>query len=109
MVTAHAGVLTLPGGAVAQEQAVSQDRDARQIIERLQQQERDRAERFERSHDRPPSGEEAEVAAPAVATGEGCAAIRQVRLVGVTRYRPAEFAAATAELKGDCVGLAAID
>lgn len=109
MVAAHAGVLTLPGGAVAQERAVSQDRDARQIIERLQQQERDRAERFERSRDRPPSGEEAQVAVPAVATGEGCAAIRQVRLVGVTRYRPAEFAAATAELKGDCVGLAAID
>nr|WP_246616991.1 ShlB/FhaC/HecB family hemolysin secretion/activation protein [Sphingomonas yunnanensis] len=109
MVAAHAGALTLPGGAVAQERAVSQDRDARQIIERLQQQERDRAERFERSRDRPPTGEEAEVAAPAVATGEDCAVIRQVRLVGVTRYRPAEFAAATAELKGDCVGLAAID
>jgi hemolysin activation/secretion protein len=105
---AHVGVLS-SRAAVAQGQSEQVDRDAQRILEQLRQEERDRAERYEQSRDRPPSGDVAAPSSAVPTNAEGCAAVRRVRLVGVTRYRLAQFAGTLEKLKGECVSLAAVE
>lgn len=85
------------------------DRASERLQELQQQRVRDQAETFERRSRRPPSGQSALETVPPPHADMSCAAIREVRLAGVTRYDPADFARILAPLKGACVGVAAID
>jgi hemolysin activation/secretion protein len=102
------GILSLGNAAFAQSLS-DIDRQAQRLQEQQQQQARDRAEQFDRSRERPPSGEEIMREDQPPAVNSQCAAIDDVRLVGVTHYEPDTFATALASLKSSCVGLGAID
>lgn len=84
-------------------------RQAEHLQEQLQQQARERSDRFEQQRTRPPSGVQTEEAPPPASPDSGCAAVREVRVVGMTIYGPQDFADALAALRGACVGVGAID
>ena len=98
-----------PGGAFAQTTSGQIDRDAQRILEQQQQQVRDRANQFRDARDRAPSGDEVGPQARPTVEDSGCAAIRDVRVAGMTRYREADFASELGALKGPCTHIKAID
>ena len=103
-------IAILPATVHAQSSTQGPDREAQRIQEQQQQQARERAERFDELQQRPPSGAEPQAEAGSEDNeGGGCAAIREVKLVGMTRYAPAAFSAALAPLAGDCVNVGAIN
>lgn len=99
--------ISIPLPVVAQ--AAQIDREAQRIQEQQQQQARDRAEQFDRSQSRAPTGKEVRSPDTAGPDGGGCAAIKSVRLVGASRYPLKSFSAILDPLRGSCVGIAAID
>ncbi|WP_184505062.1 ShlB/FhaC/HecB family hemolysin secretion/activation protein [Sphingomonas endophytica] len=98
----------LSQGAAAQS-AGQVDREAQRILEQQQQQARERAEQFDKSRTRPPSGEDAQAPIAAGLRGSGCVVVREVRLSGGNHYPADSFADVVAPLRGDCVGTDAID
>jgi hemolysin activation/secretion protein len=98
----------LPQAAMAQS-AGQVDRDAQRILEQQQQQARERAEQFEQSRSRPPTGDTIEAQTAPVADNGSCVAVREVRLAGASRYGAETFADVLGTLRGDCVTIGAID
>lgn len=86
------------------------DRDAQRIQQQQQQQQQDRQQGFDQSQARPPSGAESgKGSSPAGVTGSGCLDVHELQVVGMTRYHQADFVSVLAPLKGQCVGVAAIN
>lgn len=104
------GLLAAPLGVAAQSVPGAVDRDAQRIQEQQADAARERAQQFDQQQQRPPSGHPTNPEQQGGdASTSGCAAIREVRLVGVTRYRADDFAEQLALLKGSCTSISAIN
>lgn len=97
------------GSAWAQNAADPILREAQRIEDRENQRQADREERFRTDQIKPPSGVETAPVEIAAEDSGQCVAVNEVIVKGLTIYPQTEFAASTAKLVGDCIGIKQID
>lgn len=102
------GVVLAPT-AFAQSIPGQVNRDAERLQEIERERQRAREEQFRQSQSAPPQATPTAPAAELVADAGGCAAVRNVQIKGMTRYRQGDFAADLATLTGDCISIADIN
>lgn len=103
-------ILLYPAPATAQSAPGAIDRDAQRILEQQQQQARERQREFDAGQQVAPNGAAPEATpAPAIIQPGQCAAIHEVRLLGMIRYKAADFAVVLGPVKSDCTTIATID
>ena len=102
------GVVLAPT-ALAQSVPNQINRDAERLQEIERERQRAREEQFRQSQTAPPQATQVAPQTEVAADAGGCAAVRSVRVNGMTRYAQSDFAADLAKLSGDCVSIGDIN
>lgn len=100
----------IAGSVVAQDTSAI-NRGSERLLEQQQQRARERADSFERSRERAPEGKEIpqENAQPEQQDGTQCLPIKELRVLGMTKYKQSVFNNALTPLTGSCVNIASIN
>lgn len=102
------GVVLAPA-AFAQPVPNQINRDAERLQEIERERIRAREEQFRQSQTAPPQATRVALETEIAADAGGCAAVRSVRVKGMTRYIQRDFATDLAKLSGDCVSIGDIN